>query len=970
MNFKKIFSILLILIFYVTGVGANDSSVRLRDRYSQLETGTVIFQDIHHSFYSEVYESYKKSGYKNASVDEFKIDLSNNMSDNGTLKFDKLISTRNEKFINLSNEQWVEWEFVVPQSGLYNIKIDYYMKSTEGQRMPAIRKLLIDGEVPFFEANTITFYRFFKDVGDVRYNNLGDEIRPSQEEIEDLQSMVVHDSLGFNPSPLQFYFEEGLSSIRFEYVDRGVYISEISLISPKEYKSYEEYIEQYIKEYNTKNDFELDESIMLQATSIIHKNDSSIRRESNGDPACIPQSIGVRRLNVFGGYSWRRGGQAVSWEIEIDKEGFYQIGVRFATPWSDGLPVYRQILLNNEIPFEEFKLYKFPFDRRWQGDVISDEIGNPYLLYLTEGKHTLTMKVVLGPLADVVQGLFYDTFVISDIIRDIVRITTNEPDPNFEYFLENRIPNLLARMEALKLSIEDRFELLNSLSSRRPAAANRINLIIKQLDEMISRPHTIHRRLEDLRNAQSTLGSLYETLQISPLLLDYFLIDSSESNITIEKSNWVERFFAIIKTWLVSYTKDYDNISGKIGDDVDYDVLNVWVSQGQDWAELIKELSDEQFTPLHEAYLNINLLPQTQLNIGAVNALMLAIAANNQPDVVLGIAPNSPVELAIREAVLNLAEFEDFDYVKERFIPGLFEPFKYTGGIYALPERMDFRVLIYRTDIFQELSLLPPETWNDVYNSFLPALAHNNMNFFVPLDFGMFLFQNGGEFYRDGGMSSALDSTEAYNAFREWIELYTHYNIPIVANFYNRMRMGDIPAGIGNFTDYIMLTVAAPELTGRWAVAPVPGRLNEDGTINRTVTGVVGNAGIILQRTTNPNAAWELLKWWTSSDVQIQFGQEIEALLGTEARWNTANIEAFRALPWKLNDLNVIESSWPYIKEVPVVPGGYYTGRHVLNAWNRVVLSNEDIPRDSLDKAVEDINRELTAKWEEYGLLS
>ena len=52
---------------------------------------------------------------------------------------------------------------------------------------------------------------------------------------------------------------------------------------------------------------------------------------------------------------------------------------------------------------------------------------------------------------------------------------------------------------------------------------------------------------------------------------------------------------------------------------------------------------------------------------------------------------------------------------------------------------------------------------------------------------------------------------------------------------------------------------------------------------------------------------------------------------------------------------------------MPIVLGGYFTGRHIVNAWNRVVMSNV-LVRDSLEKAVKDINRELRQKQEEYGI--
>jgi hypothetical protein len=50
-----------------------------------------------------------------------------------------------------------------------------------------------------------------------------------------------------------------------------------------------------------------------------------------------------------------------------------------------------------------------------------------------------------------------------------------------------------------------------------------------------------------------------------------------------------------------------------------------------------------------------------------------------------------------------------------------------------------------------------------------------------------------------------------------------------------------------------------------------------------------------------------------------------------------------------------------------VVLGGYFTGRHVLNAWNKVVLQGTN-PREALEDAIFDINKELAKKQEEFGV--
>jgi ABC-type glycerol-3-phosphate transport system substrate-binding protein len=280
---------------------------------------------------------------------------------------------------------------------------------------------------------------------------------------------------------------------------------------------------------------------------------------------------------------------------------------------------------------------------------------------------------------------------------------------------------------------------------------------------------------------------------------------------------------------------------------------------------------------------------------------------------------------------------------------------------------MGFRVLFYRKDIVNELGIKLPNTWDEFYKHVLPVLNQHRMEFYFPLDITTFLFQKGGSFYNEEGTKSALDSPEAYQAFKEMSELYMSYGLPVSANFYNRIRSGEMPMGIEGYNTYMLLSVAAPELAGRWGIAPIPGTLKDDGTIDRSSGGVAGEAIVIMNQSSKKEESWEFLKWWTSTEVQSQFGRELEALVGVQARWNTANIEAFLSLPWNAEDLKVLEEQWKWYREMPVVLGGYFTQRHITNAWNRIIISGMPV-RDSVEKAFKDINRELKAKQQEYGI--
>lgn len=150
-------------------------------------------------------------------------------------------------------------------------------------------------------------------------------------------------------------------------------------------------------------------------------------------------------------------------------------------------------------------------------------------------------------------------------------------------------------------------------------------------------------------------------------------------------------------------------------------------------------------------------------------------------------------------------------------------------------------------------------------------------------------------------------------------------------------------------------------------MVPMPGVRGPDGVVNRTAAGGSSTA-VIYTASRYKEEAWELMKWWTSTPIQARFGEEVEAVLGVEARWNTANVEALMNMPWPKKDIIAIREQWNWFKEQPVVLGGYFTGRHIQNAWNRVVLQGTN-PREALELAVKDIDRELAKKQEEFGVM-
>ena len=880
------------------------------------------------------------------------------------------------------NSSAAAWTVEAPADGLYELEITYYAQA--GNEAKVQRKLLIDGAVPFEEANNLCFYRRFEeeasDIG--RVNSIGDEVWPKQTELRLWQTVRAVDGQGVYAQPLRFHLTAGTHVITLEHVDQPVSISAMAFVAPAEYPAYDQVAAAYV-EQGYANAL-ADVQIKFQAEDTLWRSENVIRRESDADPKTEPRSGANRVLNTLGGWRWRLGNASVAWEFEVPEDGLYAITLKVLQNNDAGMPSYRQIMIDGEIPFQELELYSFPYDEMWYAETLHEEDGEPFLFYLTKGSHTLTMTVKLGPIGEIMSRTEADTAYLSEVQREIVKITGTDPDYNYEYDLYRTMPELSGQLNYLAGRLQESADLLAAISNKTTSMENNYRQIIDQLTFFAEDVDRIPRALSDMDNAQTNLGTYLSSMEKCPLAVDYIVVHAPEAVVKITTSNFLQRMAVTAENFIASFYKDYDSV-GLIVDETDVAaeeqvVLDVWIGRGTEWGEILKELADEDFTPKTGIVVNLHVLPSGQLATGSVNTILLSVTSGTAPDVALSVDYNLPGEFAFREAVADLTKFEDFEEVASQFYESSLVPYTYQGGVYALPETMDFTVMIYRQDVLKELGVDLPETWTDLYQKVLPRLYENNMSFSLPVDtsvssnspgalrgFTMLLLQMGGDYYVGDGEASALDTPEAYKAFKFWTDMYANYGIDAESNFFTRIRTGTMPIGIGNYTTYLQLLTSAPELYGRWAIAPVPGTEQADGTVSHAVGTTSSTAGVILSQSDKKEAAWEFLKWWMSEETQTRYGRELEAILGTGARWNTANVEAFFSLPWDSRHAQIIKAQMESAQEQLIVPGGYFTGRHIINAWNSVVVNNENV-RDMLEKAVKDINKELANKRREFGI--
>ncbi len=546
-------------------------------------------------------------------------------------------------------------------------------------------------------------------------------------------------------------------------------------------------------------------------------------------------------------------------------------------------------------------------------------------------------------------------------------LTTTTPDIYRDYNLKREMPDVIEELGRQSILLEATSQELIDITGERGSQSAILSTLAYQLDEMNRKPDDIPRMLGDFKTNIGALGTWILTATEKPLEIDYLVLTKPGEDLPNPKAGFFRTMIHEIRSFIASFTEDYSSV-GNIYEDEDQEPLTIWIQSGRDQSQVLKQLIDDSFTSIHGIPVN--------LQIVQVGTLLPATVAGIGPDVALYLGGGEPVNFATRNAAVDLTEFADFEEVRARFATSALVPYTFGGGVYALPETQTFPMMFYRTDILDELGLEIPETWEDMME-ILPVIQKNNLEFGIPvatsvapemgmMSFWIFLYQEGGHVYGYDGAKSFLDEEEAIRAFNTWTSLFLNYKLPQEYDFANRFRIGEMPIGIADYTTYNTLSVFAPEIRGLWAMAPVPGVREADGTINRSVGGWGQNA-MMLDDSEMKDEAWTFMKWWTSASVQEEFGREMESLLGAAGRYPTANLEAVGSLPWPVEDYNNLTDQWSYVTGTPEVPGGYYTARHLNNAWRAVVYNGDD-PRETLLDYVRDIDDELTGKRNEFGL--
>ena len=876
----------------------------------------------------------------------------------------------------------VTWEVDVPESGFYNLYIEYLLPESRG--VAAERVVYINGEVPFEDARNVSFSRIWTDGGEVRVDNQGNEIRPTQVEVYDWQTAYFRDDMGYIAEPYKFYFEKGTNSITLEGENEPMFLKKLTVSAVRDIDTYEEYLAKQ-PQVNASEGARNYSQVIQGETSTLRSESSLYAKYDRSSPTTQPNSVTTTVLNYVGGEAWRSPGQWIEWNFEVPEDGYYNIMIKGRQNYARGSVSNRTVYIDGEILFEELKEVSFGYSNDWENVELADEEGNPYNIYLTEGSHTLRMEAALGGLGSILEELEDSTYRLNQIYRKILVYTGANPDKYRDYKINLNYPEI---MQAMDLESKRLYKIVDDMVAYSGQKADQIataQTVAQQLERFCEKPNKITLEFTTFKDNITALGTASLNMSQTNLDIDYIVVSGTDTRPAKDKAGAFAKLWHEIKSFVASFTVDYNSVGDVYDDKGSDEVVKVWVLTGRDQGTILKAMVDDTFTPESGVKVNVEIVDP--------GALLNAVLAGRGPNVVLSVGADQPVNYALRGAAEDITQFADYEDVLSHYTRSSYEQYALDGSIYALPETQTFNVMFYRKDVLEELGLEPPQTWQELIEM-LPTIQGNNLSVGIPSAAGSsgsaaattavasntpdlslyftLMFQNGGDLYNEAGTKTTVDNEAGIKAFDDYVRYFNDYGLPTIYDFVSRFRSGEMPIGISAYSTYNTLIVSAPEIRGLWDFTLIPGteRQDENGEtyIDRS-DFITGSATMMIK--TEDKAlrqnSWEFMKWWAQPDTQVRFGREIEALLGSSARYATANKDAFEQLSWSADDIAILSEQWNQTVGIREVPGGYYTGRHITNAIRKVINDKDDTRETIIDYSIT-INDEITKKRNEFGL--
>jgi len=270
------------------------------------------------------------------------------------------------------------------------------------------------------------------------------------------------------------------------------------------------------------------------------------------------------------------------------------------------------------------------------------------------------------------------------------------------------------------------------------------------------------------------------------------------------------------------------------------------------------------------------------------------------------------------------------------------------GKVLSVPWISDVRVLFYRSDILSQAGIAaPPATWTDLFNDAtkLAKRGAGKYGFYIPQwDQALpieLAWQAGGDVVDSSGKVS-FDSPAFKTAADYYLSFYKNKLVPTASDFDQTAGFisGAAPMLISGPYLQAAVTGQAPDLAGKWNVAPLPK--------DQTGTSLFGGSNMgIWSNSKHIPADLRLLDYLAQTPTQLAWYKAANELPTTQAALADPSLASDPMAQVYVNQLHDA-------KLLPVVPNWGKYNQAALDALNSVALkgANEQSTLTSLNQTI------------------
>jgi N,N'-diacetylchitobiose transport system substrate-binding protein len=386
--------------------------------------------------------------------------------------------------------------------------------------------------------------------------------------------------------------------------------------------------------------------------------------------------------------------------------------------------------------------------------------------------------------------------------------------------------------------------------------------------------------------------------------------------------------------------------------------LTVWIMEGTnpDAQPFFSELSTA-FQQRTGATLDVQFVQWA----GAHDKFVTAIAGGTTPDVA-EVGTTWVAEFADAGALVDLAPRVRDAGLADGLVDGLVEAGTLGDALYGMPWYAGVRSVIYRTDVFAELGLAPPTTWDELVAvgqrikearpDLVPLPIAGDDEFVVY----PFLWGAGGQVATQNGGTwvSGVDSPQARQGVQFYADLALKhgFSTPAAANWRGTDVSDSFAKGqsamifSGNWVPKAVVE-DAPDLQGKIGAFPIPG---PTGGLAPSVLG--GSLLSVFETSDDPDLAWQLVEMMGTGEFAATWARESGYFPGTTALLD----EAVRSPDPLVAPFarQMAESG----RSVPVTPAfGQIQGKKTIAAMMRSILTGEATVEQATTAAAAEMNQ-------------